>query len=136
MKITSMIPPQYRLAAILIALAVLVVVSCTAGSVVSWKLATAASDQSWSGKLDACKTSLADSAASVEALKASLATQNREVDRLKELSDAADRARAQAEAAAREQAKAGDRRVAALQARLNAGATCGQALESYWEASR
>lgn len=132
MKLTSFIPPEYRLAAIAAA-ALAIAVSAFVGG---WKVSSWKAEAASSEKVAECTSALALRDLDVVGLKAAVATQNAAVDKLRQDSEAALAAQEAARQEAVQAAKSSARRLAALQKLIEQGATPEKVMQAYWEMSR
>lgn len=136
MKMSSLIPPEYRLLAAGIVCAVLV----AAGAAAGWKVSRWKADAHWGDivakaekEVSRLKTDVSDRDASIAELKASLETQNAAIERLHLESEAIAQAQEQARKRAEESAKASAARLAQLQRQIANGASPEDSLKTYWE---
>lgn len=136
MNVSSLIPPQYRLAATIAVLAALVLGSLGIGALVGWKASAWRSDAAWSAKLAESSETLAGKDRDINELKLSLSTQNAAVKALQAQTKAAEAAQAEARVKAATEARASAARIKQLQDRMATGSTTGELLQSYWEMSR
>lgn len=139
MKLTTLIPPQYRLMAALAAIALFGVATFGAGWTVSrWRADAhyATEISSRDTTITTLRTDVNDRNNAITELKGKIETQNEKIAALGEESKVVAEQQRLAIARAEEAARASASRVATLQRRLAQGATPEQALQDYWEMSR
>lgn len=136
MKITTLIPPQYRMAALLLSVAAVAVLSAGAGGVAAWKSATWRAESACEIRIAGEQKVLKEKDREIGELKAKIAEQSAAVDGLKRETDAAMQAQLEANLRAAGEARASQARVSELKAQLLDGSTTGQIMRSYWEMSR
>lgn len=139
MKLTTLIPPEYRLMAALAAVALFAAAMFGCGWTVSrWRAdahyATEISTRDTT--ISNLRTDVNDRNNAITVLKGKIETQNEKIAALGEESKVVAEQQRLAVAKAEEAARASASRVATLQRRLAEGATPEQALQDYWEMSR
>lgn len=136
MKLTTLIPPQYRLGAILGGLLILSVAMLGIGVTVGWKVSAWRSDAAWSSQLAKQGGDLAEKSQEIADLTASLDRQNAAVEALQAKTDEARQAQVAAQERAAREAKASAARIAELKHQLLDGSSANEIMQSYWEMSR
>jgi predicted RNase H-like nuclease (RuvC/YqgF family) len=139
MKLTTLIPPEYRMMAALAAVALFAVATFGAG----WTVSRWRADAHYATEISSRDTTISDlrvdvgdRETSIATLKGDIKTQNEKIAALGKESEAIAEQQRLAVARAEEAARASASRVATLQRRLAEGATPEQALQDYWEMSR